>query len=137
MLKLYNIKDPAIGCVKARYEKLLHTSVKSLKELPPPPGALRAHVRRAVYIAAFYWGKSYLADPQLPPPTEWGWYPDNGKLKMVLTEVPYDKPRFKSLFTFCSCEASSRSCTKCSCALTGYLCYIRCNCRLNCTNDRH
>ena len=24
MLKLYNIKDPAIGCVKARYEKLLH-----------------------------------------------------------------------------------------------------------------
>ena len=123
VLKLYKVADPTVGSTSARYEKLLHTKISYLQELPPSRDALIAHARRAVYIAAFYWGKSYHANPQLPPPIDWGWYRDGGKLKFVLTENRFTQSPFDSLFKQCTCKPNSSACLTCFCSKRGLPCY--------------
>ena len=135
ILKLYNVHDPTYGCTRARYDLLLHKRIRSLRELPPSTGALLAHARRAAYIAAFYWGLSYQAKPNVPPPTEWGWYRDSGKLKMVLTEMPFSESPYPALFKTCKCKASTSGCSNCSCTAKVQLCHTLCACRGYCLNS--
>ena len=134
ILKLYNVRDATCGCTKARYDLLLHRRIRSLRELPPSTGALLSHARRAVYIAAYYWGKSYAANPDIPPPSEWGWYRDNERLKMVLTEMPFSESPYPPLFKACKCKASTSSCSNCSCSAKEQPCYQLCACRRCCLN---
>ena len=139
VLSVYKVKNPNLGCSTARCDTFKYKTITTLRQLPPSKPALFQHMRRALYVAAYVWGRAHIPDPPYVDPFSWGWINTNGVCVPLWTNFIYvlsDKAKdpFLQLRSSCSCgrgkqNTSQRSlCKNCSCKRRGKSCWKKCGC---------
>ena len=101
-------------------------------ELPPTLVTLHQHISRAHFITMI-WVKADEPCQELPPPTNYGWVIENGRLVPVRT-FGLPAPLSVLMLTKCSCKASSCGSSKCSCMHANMKCTELCGCSDDCQN---
>lgn len=94
--------------------------------LPPTHGALLPAISRA-HFQAMIWINDIVANPELPPPQQYGWDLIEGCLKAVLTPLP-PAPTAVIHLVKCSCAKTRCSSNRCKCKQNGLNCTELCNC---------
>ena len=84
-----------------------------MENILPSKNALEQHVRRAVYIAGYIWGKAIIDHHALPSPENWCWKRDDNNSSLT--------PCWLTLGT------ASKVCQE----------LIKCGCKASCTKDVH
>ena len=113
---------------------ILHKLELTTRAFPPSRGALAEQTRRAVYIAGHLWGKAYIARPNLPPLTEWGFEHASNGLCIPLWTTIVNKDAYKNIIYSCKCYGKM-ACTRATCKCKGRKCVSICRCRGNCVKD--
>ena len=67
---------------------LFSQGARTIENIPPTQGALKAHINRAVFQAAYVWGQTMIAQPVLPSPADWGWVHVDGGWKPNWATLP-------------------------------------------------
>lgn len=107
---------------------------RTADRVPPTSAALLQHIKRSAYQAGHIWACSLIAEPQLPPVSEWGWKVlQDGSVEPVWTVLPKASKAYRALFK-CSCK---KGCSvRCKCHMNYKLpCTELCKCKGNCRNN--
>ena len=92
------------------------------------------HMRRALYVAVFIWGRAHIPDPEHVDPYQWGWVNTNDACVPLWTMRIYElsEDPFVKLRSSCSCGRSVTSnrllCKNCSCKKLDMKCWKKCGC---------
>ena len=112
--KIYSV------CQRVETAALPKKTQAQSKRLPPTQAALQQSIMRA-HFQALVWNLDTVAEPDLPPPEEFGWKEESGQWLPIMTSL---LPAPEAIIELVKC-----SCSKSRCGTN------RCNCRkaqLNC-----
>lgn len=119
-----NIKD--IG--ELRWH-LFRKNQAEAEKLPPTKAALNQHILRAHY-QAMVWLFADTANPNLPPPTNYGWNEEGGDYVPKVTDLP-PAPSAVIELVKCGCGKSLCPTGSCSCKKNYLACTELCACDAN------
>ena len=95
------------------------------QKLPPTRGALHEAIARA-HFQAIVWYQDQVPNPQLPPPTDYGWNTEGDSLLPITTMVP---PAPASITHLVKCGCKKNNCqSNCSCRSQQLNCSELCLC---------
>ena len=99
--------------------------------IPPTQDALRLHIYRATYQAAYCWAQSLRKSATLPNPSDWGWRSENGGYEIVWTTIPEASKVCKELIR-CGCDPNTGCRGRCKCVKASLPCTELCKCGGKC-----
>lgn len=132
--QLYCPKTSITDIGKLRWFLFKQKQAESEK-LPPTKSALRQMVLRAHY-QALIWECDIIANPQIPPPTDYGWEMKDGMYEPMMTLMP-PAPAAIIYLVHCNCKVSRCMSMQCKCKHSGLVCTELCNCSIDdeCENN--
>ncbi|KAJ8387994.1 hypothetical protein AAFF_G00147850 [Aldrovandia affinis] len=112
--------------------RLFNKKQLEAQKLPPTRGALHEAIARA-HFQAMVWDQDHVPNPQLPPPLEYGWEAEGGRLVPVATRYApapatithLIKCGFKKTYcmSHCSCRSQNLNCSEmCLCGADEEVC---------------
>ena len=105
------------------------SAINDLRRLPPTRDSLRQHVKRAAFIAGWYWGGCLQKGCVVTSPFSWGWEKIGSRMDPTWTTVPAKS--YSTLFTVCACK---KKCLNCKCRKQKLRCLPFCKCMQKCHN---
>jgi len=125
VLLMYNRTSTEMK-VNEAWKQLFSQKSRSIDGIPPTPAALVEHMKRAAYQAGYLWAQMFVAVPNLPSPSEWGWVQTaNGGLEVKWTALPEASHACRELLR-CGCKSGCRN--KCKCVKAVLQCTTLCKC---------
>ena len=107
-------------------KQLFSQKSRSIDGIPPTQAALVEHMKRAAYQAGHVWAQMFVAVPNLPSPSEWGWVQTaNGGWEVKWTALPEASHACRELLR-CGCKSGCRN--KCKCVKAVLQCTALCKC---------
>jgi len=115
------------GCVNQARRQLFTQKGRAIDGIPPTQAALIQHTKRAAYQAGYCWGQMFIAAPELPSPSEWGWNRKNkdSVWKITWTLLPEATQACRELVR-CGCKTDCRG--QCKCLKAALQCTALCHC---------
>lgn len=134
--QLYEPHTALVDVAELRWRLFTKKQLEGQK-LPPTPGALHEAIARA-HFQAMVWYQDQVPNPQLPPPTDYGWNTDGDCLLPITTKVP---PAPESITHLVKCGCKKNNCrSNCSCRSQQLNCSEMCLCGADddvCENVSH
>ena len=122
---LYDRASTEMKVNEAR-KQLFSQKGRPMDGLPPTQAALAEHIKRAAYQAGHVWAQMFVAVPNLPSPSEWGWVQtSNGGWEVEWTALPEASQACCELFR-CGCKKGCRR--QCKCVKAALQCTALCLC---------
>ena len=108
---LYAKTSEATSVNEAR-QSLFAQGSRDLENISPTQGALKQHIKRAVYQAAYVWGQTLVTQQELPSPADWGWERTTQGWIPKWTDLPEVSKACYQLI-YCGCKKACRRLCKC------------------------
>ena len=134
VILLYDRSSSSVSVNMVR-KQLFSRKNRSLDNIPPTRlrDALLQHVKRASYQAGHVWGQSFIADPYLPSPSDWGWELVDSLWKPVWMTLPQAAQCCPELVR-CGCKSGCTT-RHCKCVRACLHCTSLCACDGECDGD--
>jgi len=135
-LKGYGFTDGTITLLRGRYEVLMRKSTKNFRQLPPSPGAAVVQARKAIFVAAYQWGKADSPTITYDHLDQFGWKKtDQGWAHTWTTTTFPEEDIYRLAYRTCGCTLSDCS-GGCHCGKHGIECVSTCACKGKCKEIR-
>ena len=127
VVKIYCSQLTCTTVNSARLEMFKYLA-KDFPQIPPTKDALLQHLKRGAFTAGHVWGQALVKEPQIPPPSEWGYKREGESSWMPLWTTR--ETISKSHLQICRCKKQCKP--PCLCATKKVICTSLCFCRGEC-----